>query len=138
MRGTLANEEWASKLVGHQWAFKTPESWEKYRNKAKDVDYDFAPKLDSDVNTTIGNLSNAEISLGAWDMDKKKASLMQQRSDPICSSQGCPENKYVEADKGKVIQYPFDAVLDSDVTNTLNHEAIASDVVGHVWNPPTL
>jgi hypothetical protein len=136
VKGTLDNEAVASKLVGHQWAFKTPESFEKYRNKAKDVDYDFAPKLDSDVNTTIGNLSNAEISLGGWNL--AKASLMQQRSDPICSSQGCPANKYVEADKGKVIQYPFDAVLDSDVTNTLNHEAAASDEVGHVWNPPTL
>ena len=43
------NEKVASALVGHAWAFKTPESWEKYRNRAKDTDYNFDPKLSEDM-----------------------------------------------------------------------------------------
>jgi hypothetical protein len=46
---TLSNERLASKMVGQKWAFKTPESAQKYKNKAKDVDYNFAPTLDGDI-----------------------------------------------------------------------------------------
>ena len=40
------NEKVASALVGHGWSFKTPESFEKYRLRSKDVDYNFDPSLD--------------------------------------------------------------------------------------------
>jgi len=43
------NEKIASALVGHSWAFKTPESWEKYRNRAKDASYNFDPELSEDM-----------------------------------------------------------------------------------------
>lgn len=46
---TESNEKVASALVGHAWSFKTPESYEKYRIRAKDVDYNFDPKLDGDM-----------------------------------------------------------------------------------------
>ena len=52
MTHTLENEALASKLVKHEWKFKTDESWEKYRNKAKDVDYNFAPELSDDMKTS--------------------------------------------------------------------------------------
>jgi len=52
---TISNERVASKVVGHKWAFNTPESKMKYANKAKDVDYNFAPALDSDVTSTIAH-----------------------------------------------------------------------------------
>ena len=66
--GTIENERVSSKIVGHQWKFKTPESWEKYRNKAKDTDYNFAPELDEDTRTTIANAANAATRLGGWEM----------------------------------------------------------------------
>ena len=45
---TETNEKVASALVGKAWSFKTPESWEKYRNHAKDADYNFDPALSED------------------------------------------------------------------------------------------
>ena len=62
--GTISNEAVSSKIVGHTWKFKTPESWEKYRNKAKDTDYNFAPELDDDIKTTVKNAGDAEKNLG--------------------------------------------------------------------------
>merc|ERR1712166_570300 len=53
MGDTISNEKVASKVVGHKWAFNTPESKMKYGNKAKEIDYNFAPALDSDVVSTI-------------------------------------------------------------------------------------
>lgn len=42
-------------MTGHDWKFKTPGSWEEYRNKAKDTMYNFKPHLDGDVVTTQKN-----------------------------------------------------------------------------------
>ena len=67
MENTMENERISSKIVGHNWAFKTPESYEKYRNKAKDTDYNFAPDLDEDVVSTITHQKAAEGLLGGWD-----------------------------------------------------------------------
>ena len=61
---TEANEKVASALVGHAWAFKTPESWEKWRNRAKDVDYNFDPALDQNMNDSLNSLGIAENQYG--------------------------------------------------------------------------
>jgi len=37
---------------------------DKWKNKAKDTDYDFAPALDGDVISTTKNLADAEAALG--------------------------------------------------------------------------
>lgn len=65
---TLNNEKIASKMVGHDWKFKTPESWERYRNPAKDTMYNFAPKLDHDVVDTQSHQAEAEAKYGSWDL----------------------------------------------------------------------
>jgi hypothetical protein len=39
-----------------------------------------------------------------------------------------------EAQKANEIKYPY-PVLDSDVKNTLKHEKLASEIVGHKWEP---
>ena len=57
------NEKIASALVKHDWAFKTPESWEKWRNRAKDASYNFDPELSDDMKTTLSNMANAESSV---------------------------------------------------------------------------
>ena len=71
---TEANEKVASALVGHAWSFKTPESFEKYRNraKAKDVDYNFDPALDSNMVDSLNSLRIASDirGQGIKDMDK--------------------------------------------------------------------
>jgi hypothetical protein len=46
---TQENEKVASALVNHAWSFKTPESYEKYRMRAMDTDYNFDPALDEDI-----------------------------------------------------------------------------------------
>ena len=76
------DEEVASALVGHGWAFKTPESWAKYRNRAIDTNYNFAPKLDADMVTSANSQKIAEDQYGnpkyKWGMGiDNSASLLQ-------------------------------------------------------------
>ena len=54
----------AEAIVHHNWVFGTKESKDKYKNPAKEIMYDYAPKLDLDVRTTETNLGNAENALG--------------------------------------------------------------------------
>lgn len=49
---SLNHEKMASKMVGHDWEFKTEASFEKWRNPAKDTKYNFNPHLDPDVTNT--------------------------------------------------------------------------------------
>lgn len=68
---TESNEKLASAMVGHAWSFKTPESFEKNRNRAKDVDYNFNPTLDGDMTTSLSNMHNATQDAGPgykWDL----------------------------------------------------------------------
>ena len=58
---------------GHKLIFGTKESRAKYHNKAKDVDYNFAPELDEDIVTSKSNLKNAEGKLGhEWVIEKEE------------------------------------------------------------------
>jgi hypothetical protein len=56
---------------------------EKFHNRAKDVDYNFAPALEGDMIDSASNLKTAEAQLG------RQYSLVQLESDPICNSAGC-------------------------------------------------
>ena len=69
IKNSLENEAVASKQVGHIWKFKTDESFEKYRNKAKDTDYNFYPDLDEDMKSSLANQRFAEGKLGIWDFE---------------------------------------------------------------------
>lgn len=71
IKDSILNERASSKLVGHEWKFKTPESFEKYRNKAKDIKYNYHPSLDADMKDTISHLTSAEGTLGTWDLPMK-------------------------------------------------------------------
>jgi len=93
---SLENEKIASKVVGHEWKFKTPGSWEKWRNPAKDTNYNFNMKLDSDVVNTQKHIGDAEGKYGSWD-------LTQLNDDPIFSSQGKPKSEYVEKEIAKIV-----------------------------------
>jgi len=57
---TAENEKIASALVGHAWSFKTPESWEKWRNRAKDAEYNYNPELSEDMKSSLSNMAYAE------------------------------------------------------------------------------
>jgi len=81
--------------LGHDWEFGTKASKAKWHNPAKDVDYNFAPKLDGDMITTDKNLKDAQTRLNhKWVIEEKsdyKPNYLQldEMSDPICSSAGC-------------------------------------------------
>jgi len=60
IKWTAEDEKVASALVGHAWSFKTPESWEKWRNRAKDAPYNFDPELSEDMRTSLSNQKFAE------------------------------------------------------------------------------
>jgi len=59
--GDLANINAAEKIVGQKWtSMGTEENKEKFHNKAKDVDYNFAPDLEHNIVDSQSNLANAE------------------------------------------------------------------------------
>lgn len=71
IKDSLLNERVSSKLVGHEWKFKTAETAEKYHNKAKDTLYNFNMSLDGDMKDTIKHLTTAEGTYGTWDLPMK-------------------------------------------------------------------
>jgi len=53
MVSTMENERIASAMIGHAWEFNTKRSFEKWRNRALDVQaYNFDPELTHDVRET--------------------------------------------------------------------------------------
>jgi len=58
---SLANSE---DMLSHKLIMGTAASKAKWANPAKDVDYNFAPKLDGDMVSTAKNLGDAETSIG--------------------------------------------------------------------------
>ena len=135
---TETDEKVASALVGHAWNFKTPESWEKWRNRAKDVDYNFDPKLDGEMTTSLDNMHAATQQYGPnykWGLGSGEA-LVQLQSDPICSSAGCTQYKQPEGPP----QHPMDYFVPNfgmdkhDVMWTAENEKVASALVGHAWS----
>jgi len=63
--GDLENIPVAEAIVGHQWtSMGTDFNKEKFKNRAKDVDYNFAPALEGDMVDSANNLKAAEESLG--------------------------------------------------------------------------
>jgi len=68
--GDLENIPVAEAIVGHKWtSMGTDFNKEKFKNRAKDVDYNFAPALEGDMIDSANNLKNAEESLGhVYDM----------------------------------------------------------------------
>ena len=76
MVATMDNERLAQTMLNHRWEFGTKRSFEKWRNHALDyADYNYDPKLDSDVRTTEHNYKKAESEYGEWDVDKTTAHM---------------------------------------------------------------
>merc|ERR1712166_1162160 len=132
------DEKVASALVGHAWAFKTPESWEKWRNRAKDTDYNFAPALSDDMVISANSQKIAEDQKSPaykWDLAEDEKALVQTQDDPCYSSLGeCVQTLPPKADPG----YPMDYVVpsygpDPDMVGTMDNERIASAMIGHAW-----
>ena len=133
-----ASLELAESMKSHKLELGTEASKAKWHNPAKDVDYNFAPKLDGDIITTNKNLADTEKNLGHhWALAVQLDSDVKQKSDPICASSGCPKSEYTEAEEAKIVQYPdpYAQGLDSDILHTHTHEAAASSRLGHVWIP---
>ena len=131
--GSIDDEKVASALVGHAWAFKTPESWEKYRNRAKDTDYNFAPELSEEMKTSLNSAKIAENQLDKpfnWDFV-----VTEMKDDPCYSSLGnCLQTLPPTEGAG----YPMDYKVpsfgpDPDMVGTMANEKIASTMIGHAW-----
>jgi hypothetical protein len=128
---TFEDERVASKLWDHAWAFKTPESWEKYRTRAKDVDYNFDPELSEDMRTSLNNTVNAADMVGGpnfkWD-------LVQLQDDPICSSAGCTQYKQPEGPKPPPRDYFVPNFgMDHDIKSTFTDLKVAEAMWNHAW-----
>ena len=136
------DEKIASALVGHNWAFKTPESWEKYRNRAKDADYNFDPELSEDMRTNANSMKIAEAEHGnpkyAWalgaDVPVAAESLIQTQDDPCYSSLG----ECLQTLPPKGTEFPMGYKVpnfgpDPDMVGTMENEKIASTMLNHAW-----
>ena len=89
--------------LSHKLDLGSEKSKAKWKNPAKDVDYNFAPKLDADVRTTQKNLGDAEQTLGhKWVIDDLQTEA-DVKSDPICASSGCPKSAWTEAEEAKIV-----------------------------------
>merc|ERR1712046_185221 len=74
MVGTMNSIKIGETMHNKHWVMGTKESKAKYHNKAKDVDYNFAPELDEHIKDSITNLANAEKSLGTkWVIEEEPA-----------------------------------------------------------------
>merc|ERR1712031_51055 len=121
-----ASLELAEGMKSHKLELGTEASKAKWHNPAKDVDYNFAPKLDGDIITTNKNLADTEKNLNHhWALAVQLDSDVKAngKSDPICSSAGCPKSEYTEMMEGKIVDYPAPEPLDGDILDTHAHEA---------------
>ena len=130
--GDLANIPVAEHIIGQRWtSMGTEENKEKFHNKAKDVDYNFAPELDHQIVDSQNNLKNAEQQFG-----RSYGSLIQLESDPICSSAGCDQYLHPKPDSSK--DWPKDYGvpnfgMDRTTAGDLEDIPVAEAIVGHKW-----
>ena len=112
----------------HKLVMGTPESKAKWHNDAKDVDYNFAPKLDEDIVHTQAHLGDSETRLKhKWVIED-----VQLESDPICSSAGCTQYKHKKTPLGYDINYPVpDFGKDPDMESVANSIGIAEKAHSH-------
>jgi len=130
--GDLENIPVAEAIVGHKWnSMGTDFNKEKFKNRAKDVDYNFAPALDGDMIDSQANLKATEERFG------RSYSLVQLESDPICSSAGCEQYLHPKPDKSKdwPKNYPVPNFgMDRTTAGDLENIPVAEAIVGHQWN----
>jgi len=114
----------------HKLVMGTPESKAKWHNVAKDVDYNFAPKLDEDIVHTQAHLGDSETRLKhKWVIEDLQ---LDAESDPICSSAGCTQYKHKKTPRGYDINYPVpDFGKDPDMESVANAIGIAEKVHSH-------
>ena len=74
MVGTMNSIKIGEAMHNKKWVMGTKESKARYHNKAKDVDYNFAPALDEHIVDSQTNLANAEKRLGHnWVIEEEPA-----------------------------------------------------------------
>jgi len=124
----------AEKMVGHKFQIGTAASKAKWKNPAKEVDYNFAPKMDGDVISTQKNLADAEEKLGhKWDLVQLNSNVNTE-SDPICSSAGCTQYKHKAKPLGYDIDYPVPHFGTDHLINQSNASLdTAEKMLGHKW-----
>lgn len=107
MTDTKVSLSLAEQQLDHKWTFNTAESKKKWHNPAKDVMYNFKPKYDGEIDSSLKNLVDSQEKLNhIWNIaDLQINSDIKQKSDPICSSAGCETYIGTFAKKPK---YPMD------------------------------
>ena len=128
-----ASLELAESMKSHKLELGTEASKAKWHNPAKDVDYNFAPKLDGDIITTNKNLADTEKNLGHhWALAVQLDSDINMQSDPICSSAGCTQYKHKQKGLGYKINYPVPNFgRDHDINDNFASLKLAEGMIGH-------
>ena len=111
---------------------------DKWKNKAKDTDYNFNPALDGEVISTLKNLGDAEKSVGhKWnilDVQLDSDINADVESDPICSSAGCTQYKHKKKDLGYKINYGVPNFgRDHNINQNFESLDLAEKQLGHKW-----
>jgi len=131
----FASLKTAEGIVGEK--FMIGSTGDKYKNKAKDTDYNFNPALDGEVISTLKNLGDAEKSVGhKWNimdvqLDSDVKADTEVESDPICSSAGCTQYKHKKKELGYKINYPVPSFgRDNDINENFASLKTAEGIVG--------
>jgi len=136
IKGHFEDLDLAEKMVGHHLVMGTKESKDKWKNPAKKVDYDFAPKLDIDMRRTESSIDQIETREGhkfePWNFVQTESEV---QSDPVCSSAGCTQYKHPKKERGYDIDYPVvNLGTDKDISDHFTDLALAEKIVGHKWD----
>lgn len=139
---TKVSADIAEKQLNHKWQNTKAKADAKIPRNYKVADFG----KDHDILTTENNLKAAEDKLGhKWSalslveedlrmepiglalerINQKYNSFAQARDDQICTSTGCPENIWKEKEEGKIVNYPTNVPLDSDITANIKSERLA-------------
>ena len=139
IKASIENEKLSSKRLDEKWDFATPE--DKKELKAQQAiakvenNYNMNPELDSDIINSEANMKSEEVRL-AHKLSPLYEGLIQTRDDPTCTSAGCPAQTYVAKEEAKIVQYPVDVPLATDVEDSIASEGAASNQLGTAWNIP--
>ena len=132
----FASIKTAEGIVGEK--FMIGNTGDKWKNKAKDTDYNFNPALDGEVISTLKNLGDAEKSVGhKWnilDVQLDSDINADVESDPICSSAGCTQYKHKKKDLGYKINYGVPNFgRDHNINQNFESLDLAEKQLGHKW-----
>ena len=142
---TKISADIAEKQLGYKWQNLKAKAEAKIKRNYPVPDFGGDP----DILTTKKNMKDAEDKLGKWTpelsqveedlrmevpifealqrINHKYNSFAQSRDDQICTSVGCPKNAFEKEEEEKIVQYPTNVPLDTEMNQNIKSERYATE-----------